>query len=109
MLFYFCNQYFKGTWCKDAWDNTMNQYKTCLCEWFKGTGGGSGLITEFESWNAAKFERYGINQDDYDHLDVAGRPPILLKLYAKQKEPYLTIIHIWDKKMITCCLQSLIL
>ena len=50
----------------------MNQYKTCLCEWFKGTGGGSGLITEFESWNAAKFERYGINQDNYDHLDVAG-------------------------------------
>ena len=69
----------------------MVQYKACLKEWHKGTGGGSGLAIEFESWDKCKFEKY-------DHTNISSRPPILMNLYAKQKQPYVTLIHLCDKK-----------
>ena len=76
----------------------MVQYKACLKEWHKGTGGGSGLAIEFESWDKCKFEKYSVNPDDYDHTDISSRPPILMNLYAKQKQPYVTLIYLYDKK-----------
>ena len=43
-----------------------------MVEWNKGTGGGSGLETEFERWadDKEKFDKYGINIDKYDHTDI---------------------------------------
>ena len=70
-------------------------------EWNKGTGGGSGLETEFERWadDVEKFDKYGINLSDYDHTDMENRPLILFNLYTKNKEPYLTVIRLWDNKI----------
>ena len=73
-------------------------YKAALNEWHKGTGGGSGLETEFEQWGDEKFEKYGIDHDDYDHTDVGSRPLVLFNLYSKCKEPYLTVIRLWDNQ-----------
>ena len=69
-----------------------------MVEWNKGTGGGSGLETEFERWadDKDKFDKYGINIDEYDHTDIDNRPIILFNLYSKNKEPYLTVIRLWD-------------
>ena len=89
---------FLGSWCKHVWESTLVQYKGCLKEWFKRTGGGSGLATEFESWDEAKLEKYKVDLTTYDHTDLAARPAILMNLYVKQKEPYVTFIHIWDTK-----------
>ena len=69
-------------------------YKAALNEWHKGTGGGSGLETEFEQWRDGKIEKYGIDHDDYDHTDVDSRPLVLFNLYSKSKEPYLTVIRL---------------
>ena len=71
-------------------------YKAALNEWHKGTGGGSGLETEFERWDEDKFDKYGIDVEDYDHTDVEARPLVLFNLYSKNKEPYLTVIRMWD-------------
>ena len=65
----------------------------------KGTGGGSGLETEFEKWADDKFEKYGIDHDNYDHTNVESRPLVLFNLYSKSKEPYLTVIRLWDNQV----------
>ena len=57
-------------------------YKAALNEWHKGTGGGSGLETEFEKWGDEKFEKYGIDHDDYNHTDVDSRPLVLFNIYT---------------------------
>ena len=75
----------------------MVNYKAVLKEWHKGTGGGSGLATEFEGWSDAKLQRYDIDIDNYDHTDVSSRPAVLINGYCKQRIPYLTAIHLWDK------------
>ena len=68
-------------WCKGIWDSTMIQYKAVLKEWYKGTGGGSGLVVEFETWDTTQFEKYSIDLDSYDHCDVESGPAILMHLY----------------------------
>ena len=60
-------------------------YKAALNEWHKGTGGGSGQETEFERWDEDKFDKYGIDVEDYDHTDVEARPLVLFNLYSKNK------------------------
>ena len=75
----------------------MVLYKGVLKDWFKGTGGGSGLCTEFEGWNDEKLERFDVDLDTYDHTDIASRPAVLINGYCKQRIPYLTAIHLWDK------------
>ena len=72
----------------------MVLYKTIHSKWHKGTGGGSGFETEFENWDDIKYARYDINKDDYDHTDVANTPLLLLNIYAKSKEPFLTVIRL---------------
>ena len=69
-------------------------YKAALSQWYKGTCSGSGLETEFENWDDIKYARYDINKDDYDHTDVANTPLLLLNIYAKSKEPFLTVIRL---------------
>jgi len=79
-------------------------YKAALTDWHKGTGGGSGLATEFESWDKNHFEKYKIDEEDYDHTKIESRPTILMYLYAKKNQPFIIIIHLWDK--LTDCLLS---
>ena len=73
-------------------------YKAALGEWNKGTGGGSGLSTEFERWGSSKFEKYNIQKDTYDHSNISSRPLILFDLYTKSREPFLTVIRLWDNE-----------
>ena len=84
---------------KHIWETTLVSYKAALHSWNKGTGGGSGVITEFEKWDSDKLNTYNIDRDNYDHTDISSRPVILFDLYAKSKEPYLTIICLWDKQI----------
>ena len=63
---------------------TLAGYKASLIEWNKGTGGGLGLETEFERWDDDKFEKYGIDPDEYDHTNVQDRPLILFAMYSKK-------------------------
>ena len=72
-------------------------YKEVLFDWFKGTGGGSGAATMFEGWSDEKLEYFDIDIDSYDHTDVANRPAVMIESYAKQKTPFLTVIHLWDQ------------
>ena len=84
-------------WAIHIWKTTHKMYKDILKLWYKGTGGGSGLSKEFETWNTSKYEKYGIDPDNYDHTDISSRPAILLNLYSGNRQPFLTVIHLWDK------------
>ena len=75
----------------------MITYTSLLTNWHQGTGGGSSLSTMFEGWSDCKLERLGVDVDNYDHTDVAARPAVMIAGYAKQRVPYMTIIHLWDK------------
>ena len=55
-------------WCKNIWETTITQYKAILKDWHKGTGGGSSLILQFETWDTIKFEKYNVDPDNYDQL-----------------------------------------
>ena len=66
-------------------------------KWFLGTGGGDGRTNMFENWDEAKYEKYGLDMDTYDHHDVSKRPTVLINLYHKHRYPYLTMIHLWDE------------
>ena len=68
-----------------------------LKEWYKGTGGGSGLPKHFETWLQDKHNKYDIDEA-YDHTDISERPSILLDLYSKKKK-YLTVIFMWDQML----------
>ena len=83
-------------WVKHIWETTLVMYKAALTDWHMGTGGGSGLDIEFEKWDEDKFDRYKINPEDYDHTDVSQRPLVLFDMYTKAKEPFLTVIRLWD-------------
>ena len=72
------------------------QYNAAVTDWNKYTGGGSGLETEFERWDSAKLDKYNIDAGDYNHSNVASRPLILFDMYSKSKEPFLTVIRLWD-------------
>ena len=50
----------------------------------------------FESWSEEKMNKFDIDLTVYDHTDVTNRPAILMDGYTK-KEPYLTVIYMWDK------------
>ena len=78
------------------WKTTHKQYKDVLVQWFKGTGGGAGVPKEFESWDDEKYNKYNVDPDNYDHTNIASRPPILMNLYTTNRVPYITIIHLWD-------------
>ena len=86
-------------WAKHLWETTLVLYKAALNDWNKGTGGGSGLDTEFETWDKNKFSKYNVDLPNYNHTNIAERPLILFHLYAKTKEPYLTVIRLWDKSV----------
>ena len=73
------------------WKTTLKQYKYVLQKWFKGTGGGAGVPKEFESWDDAKYKKYDIDPDTYDHTDISSRPPILMSLYSTHRLPYITV------------------
>ena len=51
----------------------------------------------FEGWSDEKLDQYDIDPETYDHTNILSRPPILLANYCKQRTPYLTVIHLWDK------------
>ena len=78
------------------WKTTLKQYKDILVQWFKGTGGGSGVPKEFESWDDEKYNQYDVDPDTYDHTNISSRPPILMNLYSTHRLPYITVIHLWD-------------
>ena len=70
--------------------------------WHKGTGGGSGLDVYFESWSEEKRNKYDVDLETYDHTIVSKRPAICIENYNRDviKNPYLTIIHMWDEMSI---------
>ena len=73
----------------------LTEYKEYIVQWHKGTSGGSGLSSKFESWSKEKLDKFDIDPEIYDHTDVAARPSILMEGYTK-KNPYLTAIFMWD-------------
>lgn len=78
-------------WTKHIWEATLAGYNATLSEWNGETIEGSWLETEFERWadDKEKFVKYGIDMEEYDHLDIENRPLILFSLYFKTKK------HIW--------------
>ena len=68
-------------------------------KWFLGTGGGDGRSTMFESWDDEKMKKYNITEDSYDHTDVGSRPSILINNYHTHRQPYLTMIFLWDEQV----------
>ena len=50
----------------------------------------------FEGWSDENLEYCYIDIDNYDHTDVANRPDVIIEAYAKQKTPFLTVIHLWN-------------
>ena len=73
-------------------------YKKVLKYWYKGTGGGLGESSLFEGWSDEKLEKYNIISDEYDHTNIKTQPVILLNGYCGHRTPYLTIVHLRDKK-----------
>ena len=62
------------------WDTTHIMHKTFLKQWHKRAGGwGSGMRTIFEGWSDEKKDKYEIDEEVYDHMDVSGRPAILFE------------------------------
>lgn len=47
-----------------------------------------------EYWNDEKLEKYDLDIDTYDHMNVENFPSILLDLYCNQRTPYLTVIYL---------------
>ena len=86
-----------GNWVKYIWETTHTNYKKLLSDWFKGICGGLGQSTMFEGWSDKKLETYNFDINTYDHTIVEDRSPNLLVKYSKQRAPYLTVIHLWDK------------
>ena len=41
-------------------------------KWFLGTGGGDERTNMSENWDDAKYEKYGIDKDIYDHHHVSN-------------------------------------
>ena len=78
-------------WIKSVYTSTMQEYKSVLHQWFKGTGGGSGLLSMFETWSEEKLDKYDIDPTIYDHSEVESRPSILMDGYSKKKIPDCTI------------------
>ena len=77
----------------------MAQYKAMITKWFMGTGGGDGRSTFFENWDEAKLDKYAIDPEEYDHTNMAERPSILIENYHNHRNPYLTMIYLWDEKV----------
>ena len=88
---------YKGNWIKSVYTTTLHEYKECLSNWNKGTGGGSGLASKFETWSDDKLNKYDIDPSIYDHTDVKNRPSILMEGYTKNKM-YLNVMYMWDEK-----------
>ena len=77
----------------------MAQYKAMITKWFLRTVGGDSCSTFFENWDDAKFDKYSINPDEYDHTNIVERPSILIDNYHNHRSPYLTMIYLWDEKV----------
>ena len=80
----------------NIWKTTHKQDKDVLVNWFKGTGGGSGIAKEFDTWDESKLEKYSIDPDEYDLTDVTSRILVLMNLYSNNRQAYITGIHLWD-------------
>jgi len=87
-----------GNWIKNVYATTLTEYKEYLSNWNKGTGGGLGLSSKFETWSQDKLDKYDIDPTIYDHTNVKNRPSILMEGYTKKKM-YLTVMFMWDKKL----------
>ena len=74
-----------GKWCEKIFKTVLTEYKIILRDWFKGTGGGSGVTLMFENWSSKKQNKYDIDPSIYDHSDIKARPSILIDNYAKKK------------------------
>jgi len=44
-------------------------------------------------------EKYNIEPDTYDHINISPRPAVTMEGYCPQKVPFLTVIFMWDKKV----------
>ena len=85
-------------WVKYVYNTTQVLYKGVLKQWLKGTGGGSGLTTILNSWDDEKLNKYSINIDMYDHINInKNRLSILLHHYCNQQKLYPTVICLMDK------------
>ena len=62
-------------------------------------GGGDARSTLFEYWDEEKLNKYDIDLDDYDHTNMAERLSILIDNHHNHKNPYLTMIYLWDEKV----------
>ena len=89
---------YAGNWIKNVYATTLTEYKEYLSNWNKGTGGGLGLSSKFETWSQDKLDKYDIDPTIYDHTNVKNRPSILMEGYTKKKM-YLTVMFMWDKKL----------
>ena len=72
-----------GKWCEKIFKTVLTEYKIILRDWFKGTGGGSGVTSMFENWSSEKQNKYDVNLAIYDHSDIKARPSILIDNYPK--------------------------
>ena len=88
-----------GTWTKNIFDTTLAQYKVMCTKWFLGTGGGDGRSTMFEAWDDEKLQKYNVTEDTYDHTDIRSRPSILINNYHTHRQPFLTMIFLWDEQV----------
>ena len=80
-------------WIKSVYTSALQEYKEVLHQWFKGTSGGSGLLSMFESWSQEKLDKYDIDPTIDDHSEVGSRPSILMDGYSKKKIPH-SYIHV---------------
>ena len=51
----------------------------------------------FGQWDDAKYEKYGIDKETYDHHDVGNRPTVLIRNYHNHRYPYPIMIYLWDE------------
>ena len=55
---------------KNVYITTLSRYNKVLYLWYKGTGGGSGLLYKFETLPKETLLKYGIDLAEYNHTNV---------------------------------------
>ena len=43
-------------------------------------------------------EKHNVDLDSYDHTYISIRPDVLINRYSKNRTPFLTLIHLWNKQ-----------
>ena len=71
----------------------MLPYKTVLKDQHSGTGGGFGLSTIFEEYSDVDLDKFDVDVETYDHINIETRPVVIIAGYCKHRTPCLTIIH----------------